>query len=138
MWSKFGNSSISMRKVTKPQFYKNLTRKTTLFKKWSWFKLNNLGLVLGIALKFYTSIAKRLAFWFLIPTFVEVKGDKLSGRLFCLPTPSKTSNLNKAKVNLAYYWCSGKWLVIIIFSEKWISNIMLVKQRWSSSKGVVK
>ena len=27
---------------------------------WSWFKLNNLGMTLGMALKFYTSVAKGL------------------------------------------------------------------------------
>ena len=44
--------------------------------------LNILGLALGIALKFYTSVAKRLKlkmrkFWRLIPTFVK-KRDKLN------------------------------------------------------------
>ena len=37
-----------------------MTRKTTFFEGWSWFKFNNLGLALGIALKFYTSMAKEL------------------------------------------------------------------------------
>ena len=45
-------------------------------------KFNNLGLALGIGLKFYTSVGKRLKlkvkrFWGLIPTFVEVTGEKL-------------------------------------------------------------
>ena len=28
MWPKFGNSSMSMRKLSEPHFYKDLTRKT--------------------------------------------------------------------------------------------------------------
>ena len=40
MWPKFVNSSISMREViTKPQFYKNVTRKTNFFERWSWLSL---------------------------------------------------------------------------------------------------
>ena len=63
------------------RFYKDLTRKTTLFAGWSWFKFSNLGLTQGIALKIYTSVAKGLKlqvrkFWGLIPTFVEVTGEK--------------------------------------------------------------
>ena len=30
------------------------------FEGWSWFKFNNLGLALGISLKFYTTVAKGL------------------------------------------------------------------------------
>ena len=30
------------------QFYKDLTRKTTDFEEWSWFKFNNLGQVLPV------------------------------------------------------------------------------------------
>ena len=55
MWScdqSMVNLSIS---VTEVKFNEDLTRKTT-----SWFKLNNLGLVLGTNLKFYTSVAKRV------------------------------------------------------------------------------
>ena len=37
-----------------------MTRKTTFFEGWSWFKFNNLGLALGTNLKFYTSVAKGL------------------------------------------------------------------------------
>ena len=46
---------------------------------WSWFKFIDLGLALGMKLKFYTSVAKRLKlkvrkFWGLNPTFIEVIG----------------------------------------------------------------
>ena len=59
-----------------------MTRKTTFFEGWSWLKFNNLGLVLGTNLKFYTSVAKRLKLKVreslgLDRTFVEVIGQKL-------------------------------------------------------------
>ena len=53
----------------------------------SWFKFNNLGLVLGANLKFYTSLAKSLKlkarkFFELIPTFVETTREILVGEGF--------------------------------------------------------
>ena len=59
--------------------------KTTFFEEWSWFKFINLRLTLGTKLKFYTSVAKVLKvkvrqFLRLIPTFVEVAGEKLERR----------------------------------------------------------
>ena len=69
-----------------------MTRKTTFFEGWSWFKFNNLGLVLGTKLKIYTSLAKGLKlkvrkFWGLIHTFVEVTVEELVGGIFApLPT----------------------------------------------------
>ena len=61
-----------------------MTRKTAFFERWSWFKFNNLRLVLGRNLKFYTSVAKGLKlkvkmFWGVIPTFVKVAGEKQHG-----------------------------------------------------------
>ena len=56
-------------------------------------KLNNLGLALGMALEFYTSIAKRLKlkvrmFLRLILMFVEVTEEKLvDEELFAPPPP---------------------------------------------------
>ena len=60
-------------------------------------KFNNLGLALGVNLKFYISVAKRLKlkvsmFWGLIPMFAEVTEEKLVGAggrggAFCLPLP---------------------------------------------------
>ena len=69
-----------------------MNRKTTFFEGWSWFKLNNYGLALGMDLKFYTSVAKGLKlkvrkFLGLIPLFVEVTEEKL---IFCSP-PSPPS-----------------------------------------------
>ena len=63
MWS-YGQSLVNLaflwEVIIKPQFYNYLTRKTTFFEGWSWFKFSNLGLALGITLKFYTSVARRL------------------------------------------------------------------------------
>ena len=70
-----------------------MTRETAFFEGWSRFKFNNLRLALGTNLKFNTSVAKGLKlkvrkFWELIPTFVEITGEKLVGGPFCTPTPS--------------------------------------------------
>ena len=62
-----------------------MTRKTTFFEGWSSFKFNNLGLALGTALATrYNIVAKGLKlkvrmFWGLIPTFLEVTGEKPVG-----------------------------------------------------------
>ena len=66
---------------------KDLTRRIIFFWGWSCFKFRNLGLARGIALEFYTSVAKGLKpkvknIWGLILTFVEVAGEKLAGRPF--------------------------------------------------------
>ena len=76
-----------------------------MFECCAWFKFNNLGLAIGMALKFYTNVAKGLRLTVrkvlgLIPTFVEVTGKKLvcegwegGGRgLFA------TSMLNRVKI----------------------------------------
>ena len=86
------------KKLSQPQFYKDLTRKTAFFEGWSWFKFNNLGWALGTSLKFYTSATKGLKlkvrkFWGLLPTFVEITGEKLVGGLFA-PLPPSWTGLN--------------------------------------------
>ena len=68
-----------------------MTKKTAFFEGWFWFKFNNLGLALGTNLKFYTRGAKNSELkvwnlWGLIPTFIEVTGEKLLWGL--LPPPS--------------------------------------------------
>ena len=52
------------------------------FEGWSWFNVNNLGLALGMALKSYSSVAKRLK--------LKVKNcwGKLEGGLFALSPSS--------------------------------------------------
>ena len=69
-------------KLSQPQLYKDLTRKLAFLEGWSWFKFSNSGLPLGANLKCYNIVAKGLKlkvrkFWGLIPTFVEVAGEKL-------------------------------------------------------------
>ena len=58
MWPKFGNSSISIRQVIITLILKRLDKEKHFFEGWSWSKFNNLGLTLGMALTFYTSVAK--------------------------------------------------------------------------------
>ena len=71
-----------------------------------------MGLTLGIALKFYTSVTKGLQlkvrkFEGLILTFVEVTGEKLVGEPFChppLPPPhSQPVILNRVNKDLYEY-----------------------------------
>ena len=93
--------------LSKPRFYKDLTRKTTFFKRWSCFKFNNLGLALGMALIFYTCVAKGLKlkvrkFLGLIRTFVEVTGEKLVGGTFCSP-PSLIGLMITLQCNDAFF-----------------------------------
>ena len=70
-----------------------MTRKTSFFDGWSWFKFNNLALAIGANAKFKTSVAKGLKlkirkFWGVIPMFVEVTEEKLVGGAFLPPPPS--------------------------------------------------
>ena len=79
-----------------------MTRKIASFEGWSWFKFNNLGLALGRDLKFCNSQWKGLKlkvrkFWGLIPTFVEVTGEKLvAGALF--GPPPILNRVNQKKI----------------------------------------
>ena len=61
-----------------------MTKKSNFSERSSWLKFSNLGLALGMALKFYTSVAKGMkfkdkTFWGLIHTIAEVTGEKLLG-----------------------------------------------------------
>ena len=93
MWPKLVTIAFLWERLSQPQFYNDLTRKAGFFEGWSWFRFNNLGLALSTNLKFYTSVAKGLKlkvkkFWGLIPTFIEITGEKLvQGDLFA-PSPS--------------------------------------------------
>ena len=93
----FGNFGTSMREVTITSILKGFDQKNHFFESWPWFKFNNLGLALGMTLKFYTNVTKGLKlkvkkFWGLISSFVEIAGEKLIGGSFCTP-----SILNGAK-----------------------------------------
>ena len=86
MWPKFGNSRISTREVIFN--FIRIWPEKTVFERWSWFKLSNLGLALRMTSKFHTSVVKGLKlgvgkFWKLIRTFVEVTGEQpVGGRGF--------------------------------------------------------
>ena len=94
-----------------------MTRKIAFFEGWSYFKFNNLGLALGTNLKFCASLSKGLKlkvrkFLGLIPTFVEVTGEKLVGGPFC-PPPLFWIGLSKLKfpkdlVTFTKEICNGK------------------------------
>ena len=80
MWPKSGNSSMSMREIIIISILKGFDQKNLFFERWSCFRFNNLGLELGIALQFYTSMATGLKlkvrkFWGLTAMFVEVTGE---------------------------------------------------------------
>ena len=105
MWPKFGNSSISMREVIMISILKGFDQKTHFF--WGVVLVepllfNNFGLALGMNLKFYISVVKGSKlkvrkFYGLIPTFVEVTGEKVVRGPFWPP-----SILNRDKVYLIY------------------------------------
>ena len=86
--------SFIWEKLSQPQFYKDLTKKTIFFEGRCWLKFNNLGLSPCMALAFYKSVTKGLQlkvrkFLELIPAFEELTGEKLVGGPFCpSPTPS--------------------------------------------------
>ena len=83
-----------------------MTKKTTFFVGWSWFKFNNSGLTVAMVLTFCASVAEGG----LIPTFVEVTGGgKLVGGLFFHPPHPNPPPpiLNRVKDNYVispYYW----------------------------------
>ena len=92
MWPEFGNCGFSMREVITISILKGFDQENHFFERWSWFKFNNLGLPLGSNLRFYTSMEKRwklkvINFLGLIPTFVEVTGEKGKNWLGGLPPP---------------------------------------------------
>ena len=80
MWPKFGNSSIYMREDIITLILYGFDQKNHFFWERSQFKFNNLGLALGMALKFHTS---------------EEKGLKLKARKFWGLTPVSRSYRRK-------------------------------------------
>ena len=63
-----------------------MTKKNDFFNEWSQFKFNNLGLALGMVLKFYSNVVielklKARKFLGLTPTSGVVTGEKLVGRM---------------------------------------------------------
>ena len=116
-----------------------MTRKTTFFEGWSWFKFNNLGLAPGMVLKFYTSVAKGLKLkikevWGLILTFVEGTGEKLVGRPFAALPPPLILNRIKSSANcfMAKKEISSKrkifvellWKTFLVSSNLTLANLI--------------
>ena len=84
-----------------------MTRKTAFFEGWSCFKFNYLGLALDMNLKFYNSATKGLTlkvrkFLGVVPSFVEVTGEKLVGRAF-LPSCPLPPILNRVDFDFIIY-----------------------------------
>ena len=76
-----------MREVIITSILEGSDQKKHFFEGCFCFKFNNLGLALGMALKFNTNVAERLKlkvrkFWELIPIFLEVIREKLVRGLF--------------------------------------------------------
>ena len=72
-----------MKEVITTSVLSGFDQKNRIFERWSWLKFSSLKLALGTNLKFYTNVAKGLRlkvrqFLGLIPTIVEVTGEKLS------------------------------------------------------------
>ena len=70
-----------------------------------------MGLKLGMALKFYTSVAKGLnlkvrKFWELTSTFVEVPGQKLVGGFIC------STILNRVKTQEKKPFETNIWMIL--------------------------
>ena len=57
---KFGNSGISMNEVIITINFIRIRQENLFFDGWSWLKFINLRLVLGMALKFNSSVVKGL------------------------------------------------------------------------------
>ena len=53
MLPKFGKFGISMTEVIKSSVLLAFDQKNHFFEGWSWFEFNNVGLALGVNLKFY-------------------------------------------------------------------------------------
>ena len=102
-----------------------------------WFKFNNSGLALGMALKFYTNVAKELKLkikklWWLIPTFVEVTGEKLAVGVFLTPLPPTI--LKRVKIidiNLGNNDTKTSQRILEVGrSAKWFSFLFLWSAFW--------
>ena len=110
-----------------------MTKKTTFFVGWSWFKFNNSGLTVAMVLTFCANVAEGG----LIPTFVEVTGGgggKLVGGLFFHPPHPNPPPpiLNRVKDNYVispYYWAIK---LKIWFLLNYLLPITEPRWRWPS------
>ena len=137
MWPKFGNHSISMREVIIISILWRFDQKNRFFEGWSWFRFNNLGLALGMNLKFYTSMAKSLKlkvrnFWGASSSLSRVTGEKLVGGAFCLPPPPILNRVNGTTLTISqwclhvYLWELARMSVTKNFKNHMITNLIIV------------
>ena len=113
-----GSTLNTTRKLLDPEEF---DRKNHFFERWSWFKFTNLGLAIGMAFKFYTSVGKGLQlnirkFWGLILMHVEGTAEKLVGG-------GASPILNKVKRN--------GW---ILFVCNWLQMLHLIYMLYSCTK----
>ena len=113
MWPNFGHSSIFMREVIISQIIYEFVQKTD-FEGWSWFKFNRLGLALGTALKFYSSVAKGLK--------LKVKRcwEELVGGLFGIPPSRSVKTITCSCVQ-----CELTCIITITILENVLGNIKI-------------
>ena len=81
-----------------------MTKAAAFFEGWSWFKINNMKLALGMTLKFYISGAKMLKLKVrkvcgLMSMFLEVTGERFVRGTFCPPPPSILNRVTKVEIN---------------------------------------
>ena len=122
------------REVIITSVLKEFDQKNYFFEGWSWFNFNNLGLALGMTLKFNKSVAKGLKvklkmFWGLSPTFVEVTGEKLLRGSFLAPPI-----LNKVKISGTIFCpCRYCFVITLLISRLYstgASNRSFIKNFW--------
>ena len=111
-----------------------MTRKTTLFEGCSWFKFNNLGLGLGMPMKFcvaHTLKPKIRKFLRKFSAFVEVTWEKLVERPF-RPNPSwirLTEITKKEQILQIKPWINKEIYISCGKQIKFSGNIVLVKMQ---------
>ena len=87
-------------KLSQPQFYKDLARRTAFFEWWSWFRLNNLGLPLKLEILHQCGKRVKTKSQKVSGTnsyVCKVTGEKLVGVVFLPPPPLILNRVKKAK-----------------------------------------
>ena len=116
--------------------------KPFFFKGWSWFKFNNLGLALATNLKLYSSLSKGLKlkvrkFLGLIPTFVEVTGEKLVGEAFLAPPPSWIGLIKFMKIRLQHRYFHSNVISRGPVLKNACERLLLNGKHWYSTNGIL-
>ena len=131
MWPKFNNPRISMRELIITLViitYHKFDQKNYFFEGWSWFKFDNLGLVLSM--KFYGNVSKGFElevgkFWGGFSTFGEVIGEKLVEGIFASPI------LNTVNTQAFCFKGSLLWSKDLVkLSYKTPANMQITKMKY--------